>query len=157
MHGIQSSNRRGSLDSNTEDSRATVILTLTLCNVRKIELSKAAKAFEVQTSPFFSSTKPSLLPLLPSPLPLCINPLSFISCSLPDLCLQLPSSFLIVLILLQLLREVSCPLQVKKDSALEGGSSWTQSFRRISILFKGCLEQILICYFFLAVVVASHD
>lgn len=54
MHGIESLNRRGSLDSNRQDDRATLILTLTLCNVRKIELSRAAKAFEVQTSPFLS-------------------------------------------------------------------------------------------------------
>uniref|UniRef100_A0A663EDJ2 Biopterin-dependent aromatic amino acid hydroxylase family profile domain-containing protein n=1 Tax=Aquila chrysaetos chrysaetos TaxID=223781 RepID=A0A663EDJ2_AQUCH len=47
MCGIESLNRRGSLDSNREDGGATVILTLTLFNVRKIELSKAAKVFEV--------------------------------------------------------------------------------------------------------------
>lgn len=74
MCGIESLNRRGSLDSNREDGRATVILTLTLFNVRKMELSKAAKVFEVQTSPFPSSIEPSLLFLLPSPLPLCISP-----------------------------------------------------------------------------------
>ena len=72
--GIESLNRRGSLVCNREDGRATLILTLTLCNVRKTELSKAAKVFEVQTSPFPSSTEPSLLSLLPSPLPLCISP-----------------------------------------------------------------------------------
>lgn len=126
MCGIESLNRRGSLDSNREDGRATVILTLTLFNVRKMELSKAAKVFEVQTSPFPSSIEPSLLFLLPSPLPLCISPLSLFCCSLPDLCLNLPSPFLIIPVLLQLLREVGWPLQVKKESALEGGSSWTQ-------------------------------
>jgi len=47
MCGIESLNRQGSLDSNQEDSRDTLILTLTLCNVRKNELSKAAKVFEV--------------------------------------------------------------------------------------------------------------
>ncbi|KQL60192.1 hypothetical protein AAES_10626 [Amazona aestiva] len=46
MCGIESLNRQGSLNSNREDSRATLILTFTLCNVRKIELSKAAKVFE---------------------------------------------------------------------------------------------------------------
>ncbi|XP_026719700.1 tyrosine 3-monooxygenase-like [Athene cunicularia] len=45
-HGIESLNRQGSLESNSEDSRATVILTLTLYNVRKIELSKAVRVFE---------------------------------------------------------------------------------------------------------------
>uniref|UniRef100_A0A8D0G0B5 Biopterin-dependent aromatic amino acid hydroxylase family profile domain-containing protein n=1 Tax=Strix occidentalis caurina TaxID=311401 RepID=A0A8D0G0B5_STROC len=74
MHGIESLNRQGSLESNSEDSRATVILTLTLCNVRKIELSKAVRVFEVQTLLFPSSTEPSLLYLLPPPFPLCISP-----------------------------------------------------------------------------------
>uniref|UniRef100_A0A8C8AL45 Biopterin-dependent aromatic amino acid hydroxylase family profile domain-containing protein n=1 Tax=Otus sunia TaxID=257818 RepID=A0A8C8AL45_9STRI len=74
MHGIESLNRQGSLESNSEDSRATVILTLTLCNVRKIELSKAVRVFEVQTSLFPSSTDPSLLYLLPPSFRLCISP-----------------------------------------------------------------------------------
>lgn len=47
MHSTESLNSQGSLDSNREDGRATLILTLTLYNVRKIELSKAAKVFEV--------------------------------------------------------------------------------------------------------------
>ncbi|XP_041254801.1 tyrosine 3-monooxygenase-like [Onychostruthus taczanowskii] len=47
MCGIQSLNSQGSLDSNREDGRASLILTLTLYNVRKIELSKAAKVFEM--------------------------------------------------------------------------------------------------------------
>lgn len=157
MCGIVSLNRQGSLDSNREDGRATLILTLTLCNLRKTELPKAAKVFEVQTSPFLSSTEHSLLSLLPLLLPLCIYPISPFSCSLPDLCLHLPSPFVIVLVLLQLLREVGWSLQVKEESVLQGGSSWTQSFRRIVILCKGCLEQIPIYYFFLAVVVVSHD
>uniref|UniRef100_A0A8C0UL29 Tyrosine 3-monooxygenase-like n=1 Tax=Cyanistes caeruleus TaxID=156563 RepID=A0A8C0UL29_CYACU len=45
--GAEPSNSQGSLDSNREDDRASLILTLTLCNVRKIELSKAAQVFEV--------------------------------------------------------------------------------------------------------------
>lgn len=96
MRGIESLNRQGSLDSNREDGRATLFLTLTLCNVRKIELSKATKVFEVQTSQFPSSTEPSLLFLLPTPVPLSSHPLSPFFCSLPDLCLYLPSPFLIV-------------------------------------------------------------
>ncbi|GAB0176925.1 phenylalanine-4-hydroxylase [Grus japonensis] len=47
MRGIESLNRQGSLDSNREDGRATLFLTLTLCNVRKLELSKATKVFEM--------------------------------------------------------------------------------------------------------------
>ncbi|XP_027523359.1 tyrosine 3-monooxygenase-like [Corapipo altera] len=47
MCGIESLNDQGSLDSNREDDRPTLILTFTLCNVRKIELSKAAKVFEM--------------------------------------------------------------------------------------------------------------
>uniref|UniRef100_A0A8B9C5K2 Biopterin-dependent aromatic amino acid hydroxylase family profile domain-containing protein n=1 Tax=Anser brachyrhynchus TaxID=132585 RepID=A0A8B9C5K2_9AVES len=47
MHSIQSLNRQGSLDSNKEDGGATLILTLTLCNVRKTEFSRAAKVFEM--------------------------------------------------------------------------------------------------------------
>ncbi|XP_010124548.1 PREDICTED: tyrosine 3-monooxygenase-like [Chlamydotis macqueenii] len=50
MHGMESLNSRGSLDSGgweREDGRATLFLTLTLCNVRKMELSKAAKVFEM--------------------------------------------------------------------------------------------------------------
>ncbi|KAL9853404.1 tyrosine 3-monooxygenase-like [Geothlypis trichas] len=47
MCGIQSLNRQGSLGSNREDDRASLILTLTLYNVRKAELSKAAKVFEM--------------------------------------------------------------------------------------------------------------
>ncbi|XP_072780078.1 tyrosine 3-monooxygenase-like [Taeniopygia guttata] len=46
MYGMQSLNSQGRLDSNREDDRATLILTLTLYNVRKIELSKAAAVFE---------------------------------------------------------------------------------------------------------------
>uniref|UniRef100_A0A663LPV6 Biopterin-dependent aromatic amino acid hydroxylase family profile domain-containing protein n=1 Tax=Athene cunicularia TaxID=194338 RepID=A0A663LPV6_ATHCN len=72
-HGIESLNRQGSLESNSEDSRATVILTLTLYNVRKIELSKAVRVFEVQTSLFPSSSDPSRLYLLLPPLPLCTS------------------------------------------------------------------------------------
>nr|XP_047911791.1 tyrosine 3-monooxygenase-like isoform X1 [Anser cygnoides] len=47
MHSIQSLNRQGSLDSNKEDGGATLILNLTLCNVRKTEFSRAAKVFEM--------------------------------------------------------------------------------------------------------------
>ncbi|XP_040450591.1 tyrosine 3-monooxygenase-like isoform X3 [Falco naumanni] len=47
MHGIEPLNKRDSPDSNREDGRATLILTLTLCNVSKTELSKAAKVFEM--------------------------------------------------------------------------------------------------------------
>uniref|UniRef100_A0A672UPY5 Tyrosine 3-monooxygenase n=1 Tax=Strigops habroptila TaxID=2489341 RepID=A0A672UPY5_STRHB len=47
MCGIESLNRQGSLDYNREDGRATLTLTLTLYNVRKIELSKAAQVFEM--------------------------------------------------------------------------------------------------------------
>ncbi|KAM9388132.1 tyrosine 3-monooxygenase-like [Phaethornis superciliosus] len=47
MCSTESSNRQGSLDSNWEDDEATLILTLILCNVKKIEVSKAAKVFEV--------------------------------------------------------------------------------------------------------------
>lgn len=72
--GIESLNSQGSLDSNREDDRGSLILTLTLYNVRKIELSKAAEVFEVQTSIFPSFAEPSLLSLLPSCLPVCISP-----------------------------------------------------------------------------------
>ncbi|XP_013802569.2 tyrosine 3-monooxygenase-like [Apteryx mantelli] len=44
--GTESLNRRDSLDYNEEDGRATLILTFTLCNVRKTELSGAAKTLE---------------------------------------------------------------------------------------------------------------
>uniref|UniRef100_A0A8C3D9Z4 Uncharacterized protein n=1 Tax=Corvus moneduloides TaxID=1196302 RepID=A0A8C3D9Z4_CORMO len=74
MCGLQSLNSQGSLDSNREDDRGSLILTLTLYNVRKIELSKAAEVFEVQTSIFPSFAEPSLLPLLPSCLPVYISP-----------------------------------------------------------------------------------
>ncbi|XP_037244168.1 tyrosine 3-monooxygenase-like isoform X3 [Falco rusticolus] len=47
MHGTEPLNKRDSPDSNREDGRATLILTLTLCNVSKTELSKAAKVFEM--------------------------------------------------------------------------------------------------------------
>uniref|UniRef100_A0A8C4VBL6 Biopterin-dependent aromatic amino acid hydroxylase family profile domain-containing protein n=1 Tax=Falco tinnunculus TaxID=100819 RepID=A0A8C4VBL6_FALTI len=47
MHGIEPLNKQDSPDSNREDGRATLILTLTLCNVSKTELSKAAKVFEM--------------------------------------------------------------------------------------------------------------
>ncbi|XP_010143575.1 PREDICTED: tyrosine 3-monooxygenase, partial [Buceros rhinoceros silvestris] len=47
MHDMESLNKAGSLESNKEDGRATLILTLTLYNVRKIELSKAVKVFEM--------------------------------------------------------------------------------------------------------------
>ncbi|XP_068859875.1 tyrosine 3-monooxygenase-like [Aphelocoma coerulescens] len=46
MCGIQSLNSQGSLDSNREDDRGSLLLTLTLYNVKKIELSKAAEVFE---------------------------------------------------------------------------------------------------------------
>nr|XP_021140276.1 uncharacterized protein LOC110357291 [Columba livia] len=45
--GMESLNRQGNMDSNREDGRASLILTLTLSNVRKTELSKAAKVFEM--------------------------------------------------------------------------------------------------------------
>lgn len=63
MCGMESLNRQGNMDSNREDGRATLILTLTLSNVRKTELSKAAKVFEVQTSPFASFTETSSVPI----------------------------------------------------------------------------------------------
>uniref|UniRef100_U3ITA2 Tyrosine 3-monooxygenase n=1 Tax=Anas platyrhynchos platyrhynchos TaxID=8840 RepID=U3ITA2_ANAPP len=47
MCSIQPLNRQGSLDSSKKDGGATLILTLTLCNVRKTELSRAAKVFEM--------------------------------------------------------------------------------------------------------------
>uniref|UniRef100_U3K394 Biopterin-dependent aromatic amino acid hydroxylase family profile domain-containing protein n=1 Tax=Ficedula albicollis TaxID=59894 RepID=U3K394_FICAL len=47
MCGIESLNSQGSLDSNREDDRASLTLTFTLDSVRKIELSKAAEAFEM--------------------------------------------------------------------------------------------------------------
>ncbi|XP_072207048.1 tyrosine 3-monooxygenase-like [Excalfactoria chinensis] len=47
MCSTGSLNRRGSLDSSTEDDRAGLILTFTLCNVKKTELSKAARVFEM--------------------------------------------------------------------------------------------------------------
>lgn len=74
MCGIESLNSQGSLDSNREDDRASLILTLTLCNVRKIELCKAAKVFEVQTPRSLSFPEPSLLSLLSSRLPVCLSP-----------------------------------------------------------------------------------
>ncbi|KAF4800294.1 Tyrosine 3-monooxygenase [Turdus rufiventris] len=45
--GIESLNSQGSLDSNREDDRASLTLTLTLYNVRKTELSKATEVFEM--------------------------------------------------------------------------------------------------------------
>uniref|UniRef100_A0A669PP93 Tyrosine 3-monooxygenase n=1 Tax=Phasianus colchicus TaxID=9054 RepID=A0A669PP93_PHACC len=47
MCSTESLNRRGSLDSSKEDDRATLILTFTLCNVKKTELSRAARVFEM--------------------------------------------------------------------------------------------------------------
>lgn len=73
MCGTESLNRQGSLDSR-EDERAPLILSFTLYNVRKTELSKAAEVFEVQTSTFLSFAEPSLLSLLPSCLPAWISP-----------------------------------------------------------------------------------
>lgn len=72
--GIESLNSQGSLDSNREDDRASLTLTLTLYNVRKTELSKATEVFEVQNSKSPSFAEPSLLSLLPSCLPVCISP-----------------------------------------------------------------------------------
>uniref|UniRef100_A0A8C5UH09 Biopterin-dependent aromatic amino acid hydroxylase family profile domain-containing protein n=1 Tax=Malurus cyaneus samueli TaxID=2593467 RepID=A0A8C5UH09_9PASS len=47
MCGTETPNSQGSLDSNREDERAAPTLSLILCNVRKVELSKAVKAFEM--------------------------------------------------------------------------------------------------------------
>ncbi|XP_057878737.1 tyrosine 3-monooxygenase-like [Melospiza georgiana] len=47
MCGIQSLDSQGSLDSSREDDGESLILTLTLYNVRKTELSKAAEVFEM--------------------------------------------------------------------------------------------------------------
>lgn len=74
MCGTEPLNSQGSLGSNREDDRASLILTVTLYNVRKIELSKAAKVFEVQTSISPSFGELFLLSLLPSCLPVCISP-----------------------------------------------------------------------------------
>lgn len=83
MCAIQSLN---SLDSNREDDREPLILTLMLYNVRKTELSKAAKVFEVQTSisPLFCLyclhvSLSASLPLSPFLAP-C---LTYTSCCLP--------------------------------------------------------------------------
>nr|XP_009678341.1 PREDICTED: tyrosine 3-monooxygenase-like [Struthio camelus australis] len=46
MCGTESLSRRDSLGYNKEDGRATLILTFTLCNVRKTELSGTARIFE---------------------------------------------------------------------------------------------------------------
>lgn len=101
------------------------------------------------------------LPLL-SPLfyPYCLHvsqsasvPVSPFSCSLPDLHLMLPFPFVLVLVLLQLLREAVW--SHGKEGECSGGREGAQSFTRISISCKGCLEQIPISCFFLAVVVAS--
>eukprot|EP00076_Gallus_gallus_P006934 XP_001235001.1 tyrosine 3-monooxygenase [Gallus gallus] len=43
----ESVNRQGSLDSSKEDDNATLVLIFTLCNVKKTELSKAARVFEM--------------------------------------------------------------------------------------------------------------
>ncbi|KAM6136901.1 LOW QUALITY PROTEIN: tyrosine 3-monooxygenase-like [Pterocles gutturalis] len=55
MHHIESLSRQGSLDSNREDGRGSLILTLTLYNVKKIEVTRAARvfaAFETQIRHF---------------------------------------------------------------------------------------------------------
>lgn len=136
---IESLNSQGSLDSNREDDRASLILALTLYNVRKIELSKATKVFEVQTSISPSFAEPSLLSLLPSCLPMCIS---------PPLTLLLLPAWLTPYAAFPLSH---CPgfapatqrlsgLMAKRESSLEGGSTWAQSFRRITISCKGCLK-----------------
>lgn len=120
MSSIQSLNRQGSLDSNKEDGGATLILTLTLCNVRKTELSRAAKVFEVQTVPLTSHPLSPLthlfcpyclLPILP--IAFCISPsltaVLLLACA-PELCLRLLSPFLLAPIVLQRLRELDWPL-----------------------------------------------
>uniref|UniRef100_A0A8B9ZLM3 Biopterin-dependent aromatic amino acid hydroxylase family profile domain-containing protein n=1 Tax=Anas platyrhynchos TaxID=8839 RepID=A0A8B9ZLM3_ANAPL len=92
MHSIQPLNRQGSLDSSKKDGGATLILTLTLCNVRKTELSRAAKVFEVQTLPL---TFHPLSPLTHLFCPYCLH-LSY-SASPPLLllsfCLPVPPSY----------------------------------------------------------------
>lgn len=103
MCGIQSLNRQGSLGSNREDDRASLILTLTLYNVRKAELSKAAKVFEVQTSISPSFAELPLLSLLPSRLTsLPSHPSPAPACLTPHAAFPLSP----ILVLLQLLREV---------------------------------------------------
>lgn len=114
MHSIQSLNRQGSLDSNKEDGGATLILTLTLCNVRKTEFSRAAKVFEVQTLPLtFHSLSPLTHLFCPYCLHLSFSPsltaLLLLACA-PKLCLLLLSPFLLVPIVLQSLRELDWPL-----------------------------------------------
>lgn len=92
MCSIQPLNRQGSLDSSKKDGGATLILTLTLCNVRKTELSRAAKVFEVQTLPL---TFHPLSPLTHLFCPYCLH-LSY-SASPPLLllsfCLPVPPSY----------------------------------------------------------------
>lgn len=56
----ESVNRQGSLDSSKEDDNATLVLIFTLCNVKKTELSKAARVFEVQNPLFTSYSLPPL-------------------------------------------------------------------------------------------------
>ncbi|OPJ80530.1 hypothetical protein AV530_010828 [Patagioenas fasciata monilis] len=57
MCGMESLNRQGNTDSNREDGRTSLILTLTLSNVRKTELSKAAKVFEISFSRFLDTVE----------------------------------------------------------------------------------------------------
>ncbi|XP_062347244.1 tyrosine 3-monooxygenase-like [Cinclus cinclus] len=63
MCGKESLNSQGSLDSNREDDRASLTLTLTLYKVRKIELSKAAEVFEMfETQIHHFETRPAKKP-----------------------------------------------------------------------------------------------